>query len=294
VDIRDSNAVERILLDVARDLKLVIHSAAQPSHDWSAKDPVTDFSVNATATLTLLDAVRRHQPTATVLFTSTNKVYGDTPNSLPLIETPLRYELPTDHPWYGGIPEVMSIDHSTHSLFGVSKTAADLLVQEYGRYFGLQTVVFRCGCLTGPAHAGAELHGFLAYLMKCTASGRPYKVYGYHGKQVRDNIHSADLISAMEHASRNPQSGAVYNMGGGRNVNCSMLEAIAQAQEIVGRELNWTYVPQNRVGDHKWWIGDLTKFRNDYPDWKLQYDLHGLLTEIFESNRERWSARAAR
>jgi CDP-paratose 2-epimerase len=292
IDIRDKDAVERILKDVAHDLELVIHSAAQPSHDWSAKDPATDFSINATATLTILEAVRQHRPTATVLFTSTNKVYGDTPNSLPLIEMALRFEMPTDHPWYGGIPEEMSIDHSTHSLFGVSKTAADLLVQEYGRYFGLRTIVFRCGCLTGPSHAGAELHGFLAYLMKCTASGRPYRVYGYGGRQVRDNIHSADLISAIEHASRHPRPGAVYNMGGGREVNCSMLEAIAAAQEIAGRELNWTYVPENRVGDHKWWIGDVRKFRADHPEWKFQYDLKRILREIFESNKKQWSRAA--
>jgi len=232
--------------------------------------------------------VREHAPEAAFIFTSTNKVYGDTPNRLPLVETDTRWELPEDHEWYAGIPETMSIDHSTHSLFGVSKAAADLLVQEYGRYFGLRTVTFRGGCLTGPGHSGAELHGFLAYLMKCTATGRPYRIFGYRAKQVRDNIHSADLVAAFEHVARAPRAGAVYNIGGGREVNCSMLEAIGMCEQIAGRPLDWTYVDENRIGDHMWWIGDLTAFRRDYPDWRLRYDVRDILQEIYDHNRERW------
>jgi CDP-paratose 2-epimerase len=290
IDIRDQDAVGRAVKRIGSSLSLVIHAAAQPSHDWAVRDPMTDFGVNAQGTLVMLEAVRQHAPRATFIFTSTNKVYGDTPNTLPLVETAQRYELPADHEWYDGIPESMSIDRCTHSLFGVSKTAADLLVQEYARYFGMATVVFRGGCLTGPGHSGAELHGFLAYLMKCTATGRPYTVFGYKGKQVRDNIHSADLVSAFEHVARRPCPGAVYNIGGGRSVNCSMLEAIALSQEITGRELRWTYDERNRIGDHLWWIGDLTAFRNDYPGWRLRYDVPGILREIFELNRDRWGS----
>jgi len=291
VDIRDEGAVNAAVANVAPHLDLVIHTAAQPSHDWAARDPMTDFGVNAHGTLVLLEAVRRHAPNATFIFTSTNKVYGDTPNRLPLVELETRYELVAGHEWFGGIPETMSIDQCTHSLFGVSKTAADLLVQEYARYFGMATVVFRGGCLTGPGHSGAELHGFLAYLMKCTATGRPYTVFGYKGKQVRDNIHSADLVSAFEHVARRPRTGgAVYNIGGGREVNCSMLEAIAMCEDITGRELQWTHAERSRVGDHQWWIGDLRAFKADYPAWSLRYDVRGILEEIHEYNQARWGA----
>ena len=220
---RRSNA---IFAEVAPSLELVIHAAAQPSHDWAASDPQTDFTVNANGTLNLLEATRRHAPSATFVFCSTNKVYGDIPNQLPLIDAGKRLELPADHRYHGGIDTSMSIDASTHSLFGVSKSAADLLVQEYGRYFDMPTVVFRCGCLTGPNHAGAKLHGFLSYLMRCTIAGDPYTVLGYGGKQVRDNIHSSDLVGAFDAFRRSPRVGAVYNIGGGRKSNCSMLEAI--------------------------------------------------------------------
>ena len=213
----------------------MIHTAAQPSHDWAAKDPQTDFSVNANGTLNLLEATRRHCPDAPFVFCSTNKVYGDTPNRLPLVEWEARLELPQDHHWYSGIDTTMSIDASTHSLFGVSKAAADLLVQEYGRYFHMPTVCFRGGCLTGPNHAGTELHGFLSYLMRCTITGQPYTVYGYGGKQVRDNIHSADLVRAFEAFADAPREAAVYNLGGGRECNCSMLEGIEMCEQIVGR-----------------------------------------------------------
>jgi CDP-paratose 2-epimerase len=293
VDIRDADAVMRVFAQQAPRLELIIHAAAQPSHDWAAREPFTDFGVNAHGTLVLLEAVRLHAPEAVFLFCSTNKVYGDTPNRLPLVELETRWELPEDHEWYAGIPETMSIDHTTHSLFGASKAAADLVVQEYGRYFGMKTVSFRGGCLTGPGHSGAELHGFLAYLMRCAVTGRPYRVFGYKAKQVRDNLHSADLVRAFEHAARNPRPGAVYNIGGGRESNCSMLEAIELCERIAGRELDWTYEEKNRVGDHIWWIGDLAAFKADHPDWQLGYDVEAILREINDGNRERWTAEAA-
>ena len=286
-DIRNREDIARIVTDASADLELVIHTAAQPSHDWAARDPVTDFEVNAEGTLTLLEAVRQHAPYAIFIFTSTNKVYGDTPNRLPLIECNTRLDLPAEHAWHKGIPETMSIDQSTHSLFGVSKTAADLLVQEYGRYFGISTVVFRGGCLTGPGHSSTELHGFLSYLMKCTVTGRPYTLFGYKGKQVRDNIHSADLIAAFECVARKPHPGSVFNIGGGRESNCSVLEAITRAERIAGRKLSVTYVDQHRVGDHMWWISDLSAFKAAYPEWKLTYTIDSIMQEIFDAHQMR-------
>jgi CDP-paratose 2-epimerase len=288
VDIRDEEGVDRVFAEVSGSLELVIHTAAQPSHDWAASEPKTDFGVNATGTLNLLEATRRHALSATFIFCSTNKVYGDLPNHLPLIELDDRLELPADHDYFNGIDTSMSIDASTHSLFGVSKASADLLVQEYGRYFDMPTVCFRGGCLTGPNHAGTQLHGFLSYLMRCAITGEPYTVFGYGGKQVRDNIHSADLVSAFEAFHRNPRLGAVYNIGGGRKSNCSMLEAIRLCEEIAERELRWELSDQNRVGDHRWWISDLDPFRNDYPEWDITYDIADVLREIHERNTERW------
>jgi CDP-paratose 2-epimerase len=291
LDIRDRAGIERLFAEHARAIALVIHTAAQPSHDWAASDPHTDFAVNALGTLNLLQAARAHAPDATFVFCSTNKVYGDRPNALPLRELPTRLELPADHPYHEGIDCSMSIDRSTHSLFGVSKTAADLLVQEYGRYFHMPTVCFRAGCLTGPNHAGARLHGFLSYLMRCTVTGAPYTVLGYAGKQVRDNIHSADLIAAFEAFHRAPRAGgAVYNIGGGRPSNCSMLEAIELCQRIAGRELHWTLDERPRIGDHRWWISDLRPFVADYPDWRLTRSLEDILREMHEANAERWLA----
>ena len=292
IDIRDARRIDSLLRSISSDLALVIHAAAQPSHDWAAHDPLTDFAVNAHGTLLLLEALRRRAPDATFIFTSTNKVYGDTPNRLPLIELETRYELPEAHEWWQGIPESMSIDRSLHSLFGVSKASADLIVQEYGRYFGLRTVTLRGGCLTGSGHAGTELHGFLAYLMKCTVTASPYRVFGYKGKQVRDNIHSSDLAHAFEHAARCPPGAAVYNIGGGRDVNCSVLEAISLCEEIADRELSWKYVDENRRGDHMWWISDVTAFRTDFPDWSPRYDLRRILEEIYEHNVERWQVQS--
>jgi len=290
VDIRDTDAVERVFAEHGPQIELVVHTAAQPSHDWAASDPLTDFGVNANGTLNLLESTRRHCPGATFVFTSTNKVYGDTPNRLPLVELETRLELPADHRYFGGIDTTMTIDDSMHSLFGVSKVAADLMVQEYGRYFDMPTVCFRAGCLTGPNHAGAMLHGFLSYLMRCTVAGEPYTIFGYDGRQVRDNIHSADLVRAFEAVHRAPRPAAVYNIGGGRYSNCSMIEAIALCEEIAGRSLQWTLSDQSRMGDHRWWISDLREFQTDFPDWEPEFDLRAILREIHDQNAERWSA----
>ena len=292
LDIRDRVGVERVFRENGRTIDLVIHTAAQPSHDWAARDPHTDFSVNANGTLNLLQATRDYAPSATFVLCSTNKVYGDLPNLLPLTDLGKRLELPPDHRWYRGIDTTMSIDGSTHSLFGVSKAAADLLTQEYGRYFGMPSVCFRGGCLTGPNHAGALLHGFLAYLMRCTVTREPYTVFGYDGKQVRDNIHSADVVRAFEAFHRAPRAGAVYNIGGGRDSNCSMLEAIEMCEQIAGRDLTWTLSAENRIGDHRWWISDLEPFRHDYPTWALEYDVEKILHEIYDHNCEHWLASA--
>jgi CDP-paratose 2-epimerase len=292
LDVRDSDGVARVFREHAARLEVVVHAAGQPSHDWAAGDPLTDFTVNANGTLNLLEATRLHKPEATFIFTSTNKVYGDRPNGLPLQALPTRFDLPEDHRYFHGVDTSMSIDECLHSLFGASKVAADVLVQEYGRYFDMPTVSFRGGCLTGPNHAGAELHGFLAYLMRCTVTGVPYTIFGYEGKQVRDNIHSADLVSAFLAFCANPRAGAVYNIGGGRDSNCSMLEAIALCERIAGRELAWTLGDAPRIGDHRWWISDLAPFRRDYPKWQLTYGVEDILREIFERNVEEWSAAA--
>ena len=284
-DIRDQAAVTELFKKVGKGLALVIHTAAQPSHDWAARDPHADFSVNAVGTLNLLEATRQHAPAAAFIFTSTNKVYGDTPNSLPLVEQEKRWEIQPGHAYEPGIPETMSIDQTKHSLFGASKVAADVLVQEYGRYFGMKTACFRGGCLTGPAHAGTELHGFLSYLMRCTVTGKPYRVFGYRGKQVRDNIHSHDLVEAFWQFFQQPRSGEVYNIGGSRHSNCSMLEAIDLCQELSGRKLQWTYEEANRIGDHIWWISDVRKFQSHYPKWKFQYGVRQILEEIHASCR---------
>ncbi|CAN5481764.1 NAD-dependent epimerase/dehydratase family protein [soil metagenome] len=289
VDIRDRAAVERVFAEHAADIELVIHAAAQPSHDWAASDPHTDFAVNALATLNLLEACRTHACDATFVFCSTNKVYGDRPNALGLVELERRYELPGDHRWFGGIDTTMSVDATTHSLFGVSKLSADALVQEYGRYFGMPTVCFRGGCLTGPRHAGAKLHGFLSYLMRCAISREPYTVLGYGGKQVRDNIHCSDLVAAFLAFHAAPRAGALYNIGGGRSSNCSMLEAIELCEEIAGVPLRWSLDDSPRVGDHQWWISDNGEFERDHPGWRVRHDVPAILHEIHEHNAERWA-----
>jgi CDP-paratose 2-epimerase len=289
-DIRDWEQVNRLFASLGKNVSLVIHTAAQPSHDWAAREPHTDFSVNALGTLNILEAARLHCPDAAFIFTSTNKVYGDTPNRLPLIEQETRWEIDPAHAYSKGIDESMSIDQTLHSLFGASKVAADVMVQEYGRYFGMKTAVFRGGCLTGPNHSGTKLHGFLAYLMRCAATGEPYTVYGYGGKQVRDNIHCADLIDCFHEFYKNPRSGEVYNMGGGRFSNASMHEAIKLCEQITGREMKWSYTDENRIGDHIWWISNTGKFKSHYPNWKQNFDVRGILKDIYEKNAERWLA----
>lgn len=294
VDIRDRRDVLEILAPLGNAVELVIHAAAQPSHDWAAREPFTDFDINAVGTLNLLEATRLHAPEATFIFTSTNKVYGDRPNSLPLAEQETRWEIDPSHTYAGGIREDMSIDQTLHSLFGASKVAADVVVQEYGRYFDMRTACFRGGTLTGPHHSAAELHGFLAYVMRCVMTGRHYTVFGYGGKQVRDAIHSRDLIRAFEAFHREPRSAEVYNIGGGRLSNVSVLEAIRLSEEITGEELSWTYEERNRVGDHLWWIGDNGRFESHYPDWALEYDVRRILTEMYEENQDRWAGEQRR
>lgn len=293
-DIRDSAAMEGLFKRYGSAIRLVVHTAAQPSHDWAARDPRTDFGVNAVGTLELLEATRKFAPGAVFIFTSTNKVYGDTPNRLPLQEQATRWEIDPGHTYAPGIREDMSIDQSLHSVFGASKVAADVLVQEFGRYFGLHTACFRGGCLTGPGHSGTQLHGFLAYLVKCAATDTPYTVFGYGGKQVRDNIHSADLIQAFDSFFRNPRVGEVYNMGGGRFSNCSLLEAVKLCEELTGRPMRWTYTETNRSGDHIWYISDLSKFQNHYPKWQLKYDVPAICRQIYEANMERWKQETTR
>ncbi|GIW95315.1 MAG: NAD-dependent epimerase [Pirellulaceae bacterium] len=281
VDIRDRERVEKIFAQYGSDIAIVVHTAAQPSHDWAARDPYCDFSVNAVGTLVLLESTRRYAPKASFVFTSTNKVYGDNPNRLPLVEKETRWEIAEDHPYFEhGIDEQMSLDHTTHSLFGVSKLAADALVQEYGRYFGMNTVCFRGGCLTGPAHRGAPLHGFLAYLVKCAVTGQPYTILGYKGKQVRDNIHARDLVNMFWHYHQQPRPGEVYNAGGGRFSHCSILEAISLCERILGRPMQVHYDPKPRVGDHIWYVSDTRKFQAHYPLWYWKYDLEAILREM--------------
>ncbi len=280
-DIRDVTVLEKIFKEYGNDISLVIHAAAQPSHDWAAKEPFTDFTVNANGTLNMLEMTRQYCLKAVFIFTSTNKVYGDNPNFLPLVEFESRWEIDKSHPYFkGGIDEQMSVDQTKHSLFGASKVAADIMVQEYGKYFKMNTGVFRGGCLTGPNHSGTQLHGFLAYLMKCAVTNIPYTIFGYKGKQVRDNIHSFDLVNMFWQFYLNPKQGEVYNAGGGRYANCSMMEAIKLCEKISDKKINITYSDTNRIGDHIWYISDVTKFRHDYPEWKQKYNLQDTLLQI--------------
>jgi len=283
MDIRDEESVARLFQENRFDL--IIHAAAQPSHDWAASDPTTDFSINAQGTLNLLENFRRYAGDAVFIYTSTNKVYGDQPNRLPLVEKETRYELEGSHPWHQGIDETMSVDQSMHSLFGVSKLSADLLVQEYGRYFQLRTAVFRGGCLTGAAHSGTRLHGFLSYIMRCCITGERYVVNGYKGKQVRDNIDARDLVRAFFIFSQKPRCGEVYNIGGGRFCNCSVLEAIELCQETSGKSMRYEYADQARAGDHIWWISSNARFQSHYPEWHLTYGLDAILREIYETQK---------
>ena len=281
IDIRDYDKLNELFSKYNTDIKIIIHTAAQPSHDWAAKEPLTDYSVNAVGTLNLLELTRKYCPQSSFIFTSTNKVYGDTPNELPLVELEQRWEVQEDHPFHKyGIDESMSIDQSKHSLFGVSKLSADILVQEYGKYFGMNTVAFRGGCLTGPSHKGVELHGFLSYLIKCAFEEKHYTIFGYKGKQVRDNIHSSDLIKAFWLYHQKPRSGEVYNIGGSRNSNISILEAIRKIEEISGKIVSHSVSDDARSGDHMWYISDIRKFQSHYPDFAYDYDIDRILREM--------------
>lgn len=277
IDIRDRVEILNFIEEIKPEM--IIHCAAQPSHDLAASVPFKDFDVNAVGTLNLLEATRRSVPEATFCFMSTNKVYGDAPNELELKELETRWEY-SDPKMFNGIDETMRIDQSKHSLFGASKVAADIMVQEYGRYFNMKTACFRGGCLTGPAHSAAELHGFLAYLIKCAAEGRHYRIFGYKGKQVRDNIHSVDVCRAFEAFYENPSSGAVYNLGGGRGNSISMLEAIKKAEDVTGKKMDYEYIDDNRIGDHICYISNLSKMQQDFPNWGITKSLDDIFQEI--------------
>ena len=284
IDIRNKKKILNIFKKYSKKIKAIIHTAAQPSHDWAAREPFTDFDVNANGTLNLLEGFRKYCPEATFVFTSTNKVYGDTPNFLPLVEQKYRYEINNNHKYFKfGIDEKMSLDHTTHSLFGVSKTSADLLVQEYGRYFKLKTVCFRGGCLTGENHTGAQLHGFLSYLVKTIFEEKKYFVYGYKGKQVRDNIDSSDVASFTELYINSPKSAEVYNIGGGKENSISILEVINYLQENNKKKMKWNYVDENRLGDHICYYTDLAKIKSHYPGWGLNKSLNTIIDNIYHS-----------
>ncbi len=282
-DIRDRETIENLFRRERFDC--VIHCAAQPSHDWAGREPLTDFDINAAATLNLLEATRRYSPSAPFVFMSTNKVYGDVPNEIPLRELASRWEYDDDR-YRDGIDETMRIDQTTHSIFGASKVAADVMVQEYGRYFGMKTVCFRGGCLTGPQHSSAELHGFLAYLAKAAYHDLPYVIYGYKGKQVRDNIHSHDVVQAFWEFIQNPTSGAVYNLGGERPNSISILEAIQILEAKLEKPLKYSYREEPRKGDHICYISNMGKFKEAYPGWKIERDLDQIFDEILATLKE--------
>jgi len=279
-DIRDRGAMLKLWQEFGPEV--IIHCASQPSHDLAATRPLDDFDVNAVGTINLLEATRLATPDAVFLFMSTNKVYGDAPNHLPLVEKETRYDY-ADPADYNGIKETLSIDQNLHSVFGASKVAADVMTQEYGRYFGLKTGAFRGGCLTGPSHSGVELHGFLNYLVRVALAGEPYTIFGYKGKQVRDQIHSYDVIQAMWAFAQNPRPGEVYNLGGGRANSASLLECVAKIEAITGRKLETSYLDQARKGDHICYISDLGKFQDHYPSWRLTYNLDQILEELLRS-----------
>ena len=281
-DIRDFNKLKNIFLKNKKNIKLIIHAAAQPSHDWAIKEPITDYSINATGTLNILELTKLYSSDAVFIYVSTNKVYGDTPNKLNFIELKSRWELKKKDKFYKGIKESMSIDNSVHSLFGVSKCSADLLAQEYGKNIGLKIGIFRAGCITGPNHSGAELHGFLNYLVQVNLKRKKYNIYGYKGKQVRDNIHSYDLINSFWHFFKSPRNGEVYNIGGSRVNSCSILEAINIIENISNIKMNYEINPKNRIGDHQWYISDIKKFKTHYKKFNLKYSLKDIIREIVE------------
>ncbi len=282
-DIRNYNSIEKIFRKYSKNISLIIHCAAQPSHDYGKKHPIIDFNVNATGTLNLLETTKKYCPNAPFIFMSTNKVYGDNPNKLKFTENSKRWELPKKNKFYKGIDENLSIDNCTHSFFGVSKTYADLIVQEYGKNVGLKTVCFRAGCITGPNHSGAKLHGFLSYLVKVSLNKKKYSLIGYKGKQVRDNIHSNDLINCFWEFYKKPRKGEIYNIGGGRYSNCSIIEALNLVEEMTNISIKRDFIKKPRVGDHIWYISNLNKFKKHYPNWKQKYNTKKILGEIIEN-----------
>ena len=278
IDIRNKDSLKQLFKKHGENIKCIVHCAAQPSHDWAAKEPHTDFGINAVGTLNLLELTRTFCMKASFIFMSTNKVYGDNPNRLDIKELETRYEIADE---LSSIDETMSVDQCKHSIFGASKLAADIMVQEYGQYFGMNTVVFRGGCITGPNHQGAELHGFLSYIVKCIITNQPYKIFGYKGKQVRDNIHSYDLVNAFWNYHKNPKPGAVYNIGGGRNNSLSILETIKLVNNMINKSWsNYEFIDEARSGDHIWYISDLSKFKNDYPEWDITYSIERIIRDI--------------
>ena len=282
-DIRNYNGLKKIFKKFKKNIKIIIHCAAQPSHDYGKKFPVIDFNVNATGTLNLLELTKIYCPNAIFIFMSTNKVYGDNPNKLNIIEKSKRWELKKNNQYYRGIDENFSIDDCTHSFFGVSKTYADLIVQEYGKNVGLKTVCFRGGCITGPNHSGAKLHGFLSYLVKLSLKKKKYSIIGYKGKQVRDNIHSYDLVNCFWEFYKKPRKGVIYNIGGGRYSNCSIIEALEMVEKLSNTKIKKEYINKSRTGDHIWYISDLRKFKKDYPNWKQKYNTKTIIEELIDS-----------
>jgi len=283
IDIRNYAALEKLFKKYKKNIKLIIHSAAQPSHDWAKKKPFTDFNINALGTLNLLNLTKKYSYNTPFIFMSTNKVYGDNPNLLPLRELSSRWEISKRHKYFKGISESMSLDNCVHSFFGASKSYADLIVQEYGKNDGLKTVCFRAGCITGPNHSGAKLHGFLSYLVKSALKRKTYSIFGYKGKQVRDNIHSYDLIKCFWNYFKNPKIGEVYNIGGGRKSNCSVVEALNYVESLANIKVKRIYQKTNRVGDHIWYISDTKKFQKHYPHWKQKYGTKEIIEELIYS-----------
>lgn len=280
IDIRNFNALKKVFLRYKKNIKIIIHTAAQPSHDWAKNKPFVDFDINAKGTLNLLELTKTYCSNAPFIFMSTNKVYGDNPNSLPLIETKTRWEINKSHRFFNGIDETMSIDNCTHSFFGASKAYADLIVQEYGRNIGLKTACFRAGCITGPNHSGAQLHGFLSYLVKNSLTKQSYTIIGYKGKQVRDNIHSHDLVQCFWQFYKKPRKGEVYNIGGGKFSNCSVIEALDYIKKKTRIKIKIKTLVQNRIGDHIWYVSNLNKFKTHFPKWKQKYCTKKILDEL--------------
>ncbi len=280
IDISNKTKVEKIFKKFNKNISCVINCAAQPSHDWAIRNISLDFNINAIGTLNLLENLRKHSPKSVFIQLSTNKVYGDTPNKLSLVEKKNRFEINPKSKFANGISEQMSIDNSVHSFFGVSKSSADLITQEFGKNLGLKTVVLRLGCITGPGHSGAELHGFLSYLIKCNIKQKKYNIFGYKGKQVRDNIHSYDLVNAIWEFYKKPRKGEIYNLGGGRKNSCSVLEAIYLTEKLSGIKFKFRLLNKNRTGDHKWYITDNSKFSKHFKNWKMKYNLNLILKEM--------------